>query len=177
MKKRTPVILALIFLAVPCRADAGDFSGAMPILSIGSTIEFVPKPDNGKMADSMLGLGIQVPLLFRKEQPHNMIAPALTVEYNFDNLLRIRTGLHVGKMPETGLFFFDYYLGLSGIFMQDFAHNITAIGISPEIGFEVFMFLFMNVRVQLQYDFLSIERYNRYACAISSIIPLKLGPD
>ncbi|MDR0527707.1 MAG: hypothetical protein LBG79_07845 [Spirochaetaceae bacterium] len=176
MKKRTPVILVLIFLAVHDRVDADEFAGAMPILSVLHTLEFVPGQRDFEKINLMYGLGVKVPFLFRKEQPHNMIAPALTVEYNFDNLLRIRTGLHVGKMPETGLFFFDYYIGVSGIYMHDFAYDITTIGIAPEIGFEVFILLFMYLRVQLQYDFLSVERYNRYACNISFIIPLKVGP-
>jgi hypothetical protein len=103
-----------------------------------------------------------------------MLAPALAVEYGFSaNLLRLRGGLHIGLLKKLDSLFFDYYIGVSGIYMQDFTNNIPVAGISPEIGVEVYIPYFPNMRVQLQYDFLSVERYNRFGCTISFIFPLK----
>ncbi|GMO50883.1 MAG: hypothetical protein Pg6C_15130 [Treponemataceae bacterium] len=176
MKKRMPVLVILILFIVHGRAVADIFAGAMPtVLSVSAAAEYVPEQDDNEMLNSMFGLGIQVPLLFEGKELYFyfMAAPALAVEYNFDSLLRLRGGLHIGILLDADEFFLDYYVGASGIYMQDFTNNVPIAGISAEIGFEVYIPYFPNIRVQLQTDFLSIERYNRFGCTISFIFPLK----
>jgi hypothetical protein len=63
MKRHTPVILALILLAVHRRVGAGDFAGAMPILSLSTTAEYVPEASDDEILDAAFGMGIRVPLL------------------------------------------------------------------------------------------------------------------
>ncbi|MDR0568478.1 MAG: hypothetical protein LBG87_04665 [Spirochaetaceae bacterium] len=116
--------------------------------------------------DGMFGLGAEYSFLFgEKEIPekkvsrYGMITPEMCAEYSpFSNQLRLQTGLNLGKLFIGFLMFYDYYVGAAGIFLRDFNHDVNALGVAPEIGFEVLFFSF-----QVRYEWYTDYRYNRVA--------------
>lgn len=178
MKKSPSIFFVFLLVAFPGTVKADGLDKLGGLLSLSCAIE-TSNQTNGGM-DVLLGIGLNVPLLFNGKisddeyfppTTYLMIEPMISTEYSFSsNLFRIRTGAHFGKFHES-LASFGYYAGLSGSFIKDFANNTFAFGISPEIGVEWFL-LFIGFRFQAQYDLYTIERYNRFVVTVSFTVPI-----
>ncbi|MDR0568717.1 MAG: hypothetical protein LBG87_05885 [Spirochaetaceae bacterium] len=181
MKKYAPVFFVCIFFAVSSRADADQCIREFTLLSpqpfyyLSFTVELVPAGGNSpEGGDGMLGLGISLPLLEfwyksykNKKGEHisssGQIAPQLDVHYSIvHNWLRIRTGIQLLRFIEEDFFWYDYYVGVSGVFMQNLEDTITTGGISLAVGVSLSYLILFYIRFQTQYDFLTIEKYNRF---------------
>jgi hypothetical protein len=140
----------LLFLVFFCISFSGRALDA--IVSLSNTFEIVPgEVEFYRKLESMVGLEIQFPLLFREKIIEEtrfytrfnafIVAPLVTVEHSyFRRVMKIRTGLHVGRFHAYFLSFTKSYAGLYGAFLRDFEYDITAIGIAPEIGGELYLY-------------------------------------
>jgi hypothetical protein len=162
----------------PCAGDV--FNGFISSISLTANLELVPEnkievisEDSVGILDDMFGVNLRFPLLFmgknlkRDEENYFMVAPQVQFDHSvYYNLFRIRGGVHLGKlMGVIPLLYLDCYAGLSGVFIQDFTHDVATAGISPEIGAELTIFI-ISFRFQTQYEWYTDRNYNRFVFAI-----------